>query len=147
MTAAARKIEIRDKDVADSIRTIHAHFGPEAATALIESFGGTEIYIPSKWREGHQINVVGVELAQALCDVLGGSTVVIPKGLLTNEARHRHVLELNKRGLRPAEIARELNLTERYVYKLLSSEPQARRGRRRFVDPRQISFLPPVEEE
>ncbi|MFC5393039.1 Mor transcription activator family protein [Bosea vestrisii] len=147
MTAAARKIEIRDRDVADSIRTINAKFGVEAAIALIEAFGGTEIYIPETWREGHPLNVVGEELAQALCTEIGGSTVVIPKELLTSEARHRRALELDQEGLRPAEIARALNLTERHVYKLLSSAPRTRRGKRRFVDPRQISFLPPDEEQ
>ncbi|PZU89090.1 MAG: hypothetical protein DI527_16280 [Chelatococcus sp.] len=141
MTDAA--VEIRDQDVADSIREITANFGVEAATTLVKAFGGTEIYIPETWREGHQLNVVGEELAKALCAMLGGATVVIPKELMTAQARHRRALELAQEGLKTAEIARALNLTERHVYKLLATAPTTRRKTRRFVDPRQISFLPP----
>lgn len=144
---SAQAPAIRDQDVADSIRTINANFGAEAAAALVEAFGGTEIYIPETWREGHPLNVVGEELAKALCEQIGGSTVVIPKELITSQARHRRAHELAKEGHKTAEIARALNLTERHVYKLLASLPTSRRKHRRFVDPRQISFLPPVDGE
>lgn len=136
-------IEIREQDIADSIRTINAQFGAAAAAALVKAFGGTEIYIPETWREGHTLNVVGEELAKALCTMLGGETVLIPKELITSQARHRRAHELADEGLKTAEIARALNLTERHVYKLLASQPRSRRKSRRFVDPRQISFLPP----
>lgn len=144
---AAKPIAIRDQDVADSIREINANFGAEAALALIAAFGGTEIYIPETWREGHALNVIGEELAKALCAQIGGSTVVIPKELITSQARHRRAHELAREGHKTAEIARALNLTERHVYKLLASNPSSRRQARRFVDPRQISFLPPVDGE
>lgn len=143
----AQSLAIRDQDVADSIREINANFGADAALALIDAFGGTEIYIPETWREGHALNVVGEELAKALCTMLGGSTVVIPKELITSQARHRRAHELAEKGHKTAEIARALNLTERHVYKLLASQPTSRRKSRRFVDPRQISFLPPVDGE
>ncbi|MFA6966088.1 Mor transcription activator family protein [Bosea sp. (in: a-proteobacteria)] len=134
-------VEIRTQDIAESIRTVAAQFGVEAAVAMIEAFGGTEIYIPETWREGHPLNVVGQELAQALCNLIGGATVAIPKELITSQARHQRAIELAGEGRKTAEIARALNLTERHVYKLLRSEPVGKRRARRPVDPRQISFL------
>ncbi|MEN5083701.1 Mor transcription activator family protein [Bosea sp. TWI1241] len=133
---------LRPEDVADSIRVVCEQFGVEAAVALVREFGGTEIYIPADWREDHPLNIVGEDLAKALCNLIGGATVVIPKELMTSEARHRRARELAERGCKMSEIARALHLTERYVYKLLSAEPKSRRSKRRFVDPRQISFLP-----
>lgn len=130
----------RLEDLAESLKPIAEHFGVEAAEKVVEHFGGTELWVPKMWREGHPLNVLGVGLAKDLCRVFGGEHLPIPKELVTAETRHRRAVALAAEGKTTAQIARELNLTERHVYKLLASSPQkAKRGRP--VDERQFNLL------
>lgn len=127
-------------DLADGIKPLAEHFPIAEIRLVVRHFGGTEIYIPETLSEGHELRVLGAELAARLCDAFGGERLNVPKGLLTPHAKRAHAIEMANRGIRMPDIARAVNLTERQVYKLLAGELKPR-GRRRQVDPRQVDML------
>ncbi|MFD2678028.1 Mor transcription activator family protein [Camelimonas lactis] len=131
---------VKIPDLAESIRPVAEHLGVDAARALVAAFGGTEVYVPATLRDDHPLTVIGHDLAVALCRNFGGEVVAVPKEMLTAAARHRLAGELAKEGMRTAEIARTLGLTERHIYKLLRTTPRPK-AMRRPLDSRQITIF------
>jgi DNA-binding NarL/FixJ family response regulator len=130
-------VSVALEDLAESLKPIAEHFGVEAAGIIVRHFGGTEIWVPKTWREGHPLNVLGADLARRLCEVFGGEHLPIPRNLMSVEARQREVLTLAATGEHSvAQIALEVGLTERQVYRVLA-RGNVRRRSRRPVDPRQ----------
>lgn len=132
----------RVADLAKSLQPVAEMFGVPAAQTLVREFPGTVLRVPRTWREDLDLNRAGIELAQEMCRVFGGEHLLIPKTLLTMEARHREVYALAERRRTAAQIALETGFAERQVRRILNSGPvTARRRPGRFVDPRQINFL------
>lgn len=113
--------------------------GEEAAMAFALRFRGLRLYIPKDPANEPRIaETIGEELAAKLCDALWRTTLTIPR----REAERRAVHRLCAAGHTKQEIAEQLHITERQVYRLLeSAAPAVRRARRVQHDPRQISMF------
>lgn len=71
---------------------------------------------------GEIVNIVGVEKAQQIVDLLGGTSVYIPK-TIQNSQRNRDIFHAWASGSKtPAQIAREYGLTESHVRNILKAE-------------------------
>jgi len=91
--------------------------GEEGARALASAFGGHRLYIPKAPGAHHPITVaLGHKRAQRLAAAFCGSGIDIPM-LPRVKAEIRRLGAL---GLTRAAIARELKVTERWVYKTLA---------------------------
>jgi hypothetical protein len=105
-----------DLPVVDNIaRVIGA--GPTAL--LISTFGGGRVYIARRPRPGDAMaRVIGGEAANLLSTIFGGERV-----WFRNDAGHltrKRIRLMRHRGMSVARIARELRLSDRYVYKVLA---------------------------
>ncbi len=108
--------------------------GLVAAVAIAEARGGTRVHFPARAPDGHWlVELVGREAADKLCEHFrarpaGGSEVLIPVGPKNFYARaRRRALEL--RGAKPvAQIALDLGVTQRVVFKWFADVPDTRQG-------------------
>ena len=93
--------------------------GAGATARLISTFGGGRVYIARNPGHGDAIaRVIGSKAASDLSAVFGGERIWFP-----NDAGHltrRRISMLRRRGSSVARIARELRLSDRYVYKVLA---------------------------
>ncbi len=91
--------------------------GPTAR--LISTFGGGRVYVAKNPGPADPVaNVIGGEAAALLGSVFGGERIWFP-----NDAGHltrRRIVLMRQRGSSISRIARELRLSERYVYKVLA---------------------------
>ena len=88
--------------------------GKEAARLLTIYFGGIELYIPTDFKPGHEITkVIGQTPANILAAAYGGRHVTFPNG--KNEPKKPQIIDMLEAGVDKKEIARELEVTERYV--------------------------------
>lgn len=111
-------------------------FGYEMAEALVTHFGGLELRIPHKLKDGHQLLALGPERAQELCDFCPGDTILVPKSLDYTKDRkdcEKKVLSLKEKGLTNPQIARVLNITQRHARRLANKKS--------LVDRRQLDMF------
>jgi len=91
--------------------------GPTAR--LISTFGGGRIYIARRPGPADAVaRIIGDEKAALLGTIFGGERV-----WLRNDAGHltrKSISQLRNRGMSVARIARQLHLSDRYVYKVLA---------------------------
>lgn len=114
---------------------LRALLGDEGFFTLVETFGGTRLYI-AKSSDGTQVSeVLGEAAAARLADTYGGNALRIP---LARTLRARHY---RAQGLSNPQIARRLGLAVTGVEKLFSRHPTKRPPRQRFVDPRQSDLF------
>lgn len=91
-----------------------AHLSPEGVLRLIESFGGTVIYVPQVPNQGSPLTLaLGRDEARALAAALGGERVKVPL------AKYWRIQLYKAQGLSYAEIARKLGTTEGVVWRHL----------------------------
>lgn len=99
---------------------LEALIGEEALVRLAERFGGTRLFVPVKMTARHEIaQAIGVEKARLLSERLAPDVIRVP---LAREPRARHY---RARGMSNAQIARQLQITERGVEKLFQRLPDA----------------------
>ena len=94
--------------------------GFQAASRLVEKFGGTRLSIPAPESAGYKMLADVLEdkkAADRLCVEYGGLRVILPVRVIALQARVR---ELHRGGIKPPEIARALGCTERRVYQVLA---------------------------
>lgn len=99
--------------------------GAEASLHLIDAFGGTRIFIPSK----HAINVnhtithtVGLKSLQRLAEQLGKTYIEVPMGTpITIAMRNKAVRDASKKESN-TKLARRFGLTLRSIRSILSNE-------------------------
>ena len=107
-----------------SYKLIAQIIGVEPALHLIDAYGGTIIFIPSKHalNINHDISrVIGLTSLQKLADQFGNTTLEIPKGNpILLAVRNHHICELAKRESKP-KIARKFNLTLRTIRSIVNS--------------------------
>jgi len=110
-----------------TIETIAARIGDEIARRLEYHFAGTRVYIPERehLRDEHLlVRMLGRDAAAKLCERFGGEAVTLPNRSRI-ERRRARILELRDDGMFCSAIAREVGVTERYVYDVLA-EAQGR---------------------
>jgi hypothetical protein len=104
---------------APAVENIARVIGAGATARLISTFGGGRVYIAKNPGPTDAVaRVIGGEAAGMLSAIFGGERIWLP-----NDAGHltrRRVALLRRRGSSVARIARELRLSERYVYKVLA---------------------------
>jgi Mor family transcriptional regulator len=97
-------------------------FGAEAATHVIQVFGGQRVYVPAPDSESYArvaARIGNDEIARKLCVEYGGTQILLPQRLAPINEQIR---TLYRELCRPSEIARRLNCTENYVYSVLQKE-------------------------
>jgi len=104
---------------APAVENIARVIGAGATARLISAFGGGRVYIAKHPGAGDALaRVIGSEAASRLGELFGGERIWFP-----NDAGHhtrRRIALLRQRGSSVSRIARELRLSERYVYKVLA---------------------------
>ena len=124
----ADNLPARIDDLPPSLADIAETLGMRVALGLLEHFGGLDIKFPQEPPADHPVvKVLGAKDALALCQFLGGMAMYVPRGRKTGTMR-ADVLALHQQGLRNADIARRLQLSERYVRMLLSDAGDERQA-------------------
>jgi len=103
--------------------------GTRAALDFGCAFRGERVYIPKDpAREPRIAEAIGEELAQALCDVMGGTLVSVP----VRAVLHHAVKQLAETGMTRRDIARHLKIREAQVYEILKRWREDERQPRLF---------------
>jgi hypothetical protein len=104
---------------APAVENVARVIGAGATARLISTFGGGRVYIAKNPGPSDAVaRVIGDEAAGRLGAIFGGERIWFP-----NDAGHltrRRISLLRRRGSSISRIARELRLSERYVYKVLA---------------------------
>ncbi len=104
---------------APAVENIARVIGAGATARLISTFGGGRVYIAKNPGPSDAVaRVIGDEAAGMLGAIFGGERIWFP-----NDAGHltrRRISLMRRRGSSVSRIARELRLSERYVYKVLA---------------------------
>jgi DNA-binding NarL/FixJ family response regulator len=91
--------------------------GAEAARKLMTALAGRMMYVPRAVGPHHPISVaIGPEKAATFCEYFFGQRIDFPVA----PARRRRILDLAAGGLSIPQIATELLVSERFVYKVLA---------------------------
>jgi hypothetical protein len=100
--------------------------GAEKTYRLIESFGGTRVYIPepNRLNEFHALaQLLGMEAAVQLARAFGGSCLKVPTGhWAILRARNAVIGERYAQGCPAAKLAREYGLAENSVYRIAARQ-------------------------
>ena len=105
-----------------SMQDIADAFGLGMVIALVDNFGGLELRIPHRLTDDHKLMVLGRIQAEMLCDTYAGDTIHVPL-TLDRKRLKRQVDDLQAKGFKRQEIARELGITQRHVRRLANAEP------------------------
>lgn len=90
--------------------------GLAGAFQLAAAYRGIRLYVPKNASSDPAITAaIGEELTAKLCRVFGGTTISLPQ----REALRGQVHYLRRCGLTHAQIAQQLKIGERQVYRLL----------------------------
>lgn len=96
--------------------------GAEAARALMAGLAGRMIYVPRAVGPNHPIAVaIGPDKAAIFCDYYFGQRIDFPVA----PARRRRILDLAAGGMSIPQIATQLLVSERFVYKVLAEAREA----------------------
>jgi len=117
--SAAAPLRRRLDPNASAVENIARVIGAGATARLISTFGGGRVYIARHPGPSDALaRVIGGEAAGRLGAIFGGERIWFP-----NDAGHhtrRRISIMRQRGSSVSRIARELRLSERYVYKVLA---------------------------
>lgn len=116
------QLPARLQDMPASLAEIADLFGVEAAVALVEHFGGTEVKFPARPTEDHPVLIaLGEDLGRALCAYFGGELIYIPHG--KRSSTRADVSRLEAAGYDRATIARRLGISQRHVRRAANTAP------------------------
>lgn len=108
------QLPARLQDMPASLAEIADLFGVEAAVALVEHFGGTEVKFPARPADDHPVLLaLGDELGRALCAYFGGELIYVPHG--RRSSTRAEVARPEAAGYDRAAIARRLGISQRHV--------------------------------
>ena len=111
--------------------------GVDASLSLIQAFGGTRLFVPTKHAVSvnHEIShIVGLKALQSLAEQLGGTPIEVPMGSpITTAMRNKAVREASKKDSHP-KLARKFGLTLRSIRTILSSEEKPKNNIDRNYD-------------
>lgn len=99
--------------------------GLPAVLKLMDTFGGTEFWVPRRMPHNHPaVDAIGPEAAQTLCEYMAGERLKVPRGRhLKNEIRNRAIRRERHEGASLAELALRYDLTDRQVMNILNADP------------------------
>jgi hypothetical protein len=104
---------------APAVENIARVIGAGATARLISTFGGGRVYIAKNPGPSDALaRVIGGEAAGMLAAIFGGERIWFPND--AGQVTRRQISLLRRRGSSISRIARELRLSERYVYKVLA---------------------------
>ena len=104
---------------APAVDNIARVIGAGPTSRLISTFGGGRVYIAGNPGPADAIaRVVGHEAAALLGKLFGGERIWLPNN--AGQQTRRRISLMRARGSSVSRIARELRLSERYVYKVLA---------------------------
>jgi hypothetical protein len=113
---------------ADNLRRL---LGDDAARALSQACGGRRLYVPKSPGPNHPITVIlGQDKADQLAGAFHGVGIDVPM-MPETQAQIR---KLDALGWTRAAIAREVRVTERWVYKTLSRPENSETPQGRLFD-------------
>lgn len=106
----------------ESLGPIVEAIGFAATLRLVERFGGVPVYIPQAIPPDHHLVVLlGRKEAGALADLYGGEDIAIPKCLrYLVDQRNQEIREKYTEGVSAPRLARDYDLTERWVRRIVS---------------------------
>jgi DNA-binding NarL/FixJ family response regulator len=90
--------------------------GEDAATTICTINGGASRYIPSDFRRGDLMALLGTCAAAALSARYGGSTLMFPNAVKKKPAAKARILQLLAAGWSARRIALETGTTESWVW-------------------------------
>lgn len=95
--------------------------GEDAMLRLVAACGGTRLHLGRTPRDGGLLaSAVGIEAATAIQERFAADSILhidVPRMSITLSCRRvQRILELRKDGLKVADVARQLGMTERGVY-------------------------------
>ena len=114
---------------APAIDNIARVIGAGAAARLISTFGGSRLYIAGSPSASDALTrVIGADAAGRLGAIFGGERIWFPND--AGNVTRRRIALMRQRGASVSRIARQLYLSERYVYKVLATlrEQRAAQG-------------------
>ncbi|MGV6840001.1 MAG: helix-turn-helix domain-containing protein [Planktomarina sp.] len=100
---------------------IAEHVSEDAAVKLAKARGGRTIWIPGHPKDDHALcKIVGLDNAKSILKVLGAGQVIVPCGSFAGaEGRKRRIVELWQAGLSGEQIATELDVHVRTVFRTI----------------------------
>lgn len=103
--------------------------GWRQAQQIMDTYGGTTIYLPLEIRSDHPLTeLIGKEGLARLVMASGQDRIVVPRGVGRAWAKRvlpEQVEDLRRAGLTIAQTAKALRITERRVYQILQQVKQA----------------------
>ena len=87
----------------------------KTALSLVTHFGGCRIWVPQKWREGHELNIIGEREAKLLIERMGGGELNIPRRPFDAQGLHIMIARLAEAGKTQREIALSLGIAMKTV--------------------------------
>ena len=105
-----------------SMQEIAEALGASIVFSLVEHFGGTEIKVPYALKDGHRLEAIGRDQAEMLCHMFPEKKLHVPITLDRTKLK-RQIDELEARGWKRWQIARELHITQRHVRRLANRRP------------------------
>lgn len=109
-------------DLPESLREIVDLLGLGATMQLVNTHGGTRLFVPKQVKAQHHLaNLLGMEQARRLSDHFGGESLTIPR--MANAMRSKRNREIVRRydgGDSVRILAHAYNLTDRQIYTILS---------------------------
>lgn len=102
------------------LEDICAEIGFTATCLLVGEYGGGNLYVPEKVREGHTLaQIVGVAAFKRLVDAYGSRDLWIPTGALESMGyRDRIIIKRFAKGASASDIAAEFGISMRRAQQL-----------------------------
>lgn len=101
-----------------SLTVVEDMLGRNIARRLVECFPGTQIYIPKKLSENHELLALGEFEAKELVKYFGGDTLNIAMNLLTSAERYNLIAKQINDGNNANQIALNAGCTRRRVFQI-----------------------------
>jgi hypothetical protein len=127
-------IEIKVCDFIDTLVPIASELGVELVLELVKHFGGCRLYIPQRWNRALDINVVGDDMAQRLCQLFGPERIDIPIMAYKPCALQRFAVLLREDGYDNNQIAVQLGMSYRTVMRYIHHAPLTKDKKIAFDD-------------
>ena len=105
-----------------TLATLSDLVGLEKALQIVQTYGGTRLYIPT-WQHLKGVHplvtLLGVHDALLLCERFGGDSVKVPTGKrIFEKDRQTTIARRLKAGETAADLAREFGMTEDSIYRI-----------------------------
>lgn len=109
-------------DLPESLREVVEILGLSATLQLVNSHGGTRLFVPKQVKAQHHLaNLLGIEQARRLSDHFGGESLTIPRmANAMRGQRNREIVRRYDRGESVRILAHAYHLTDRQIYTILS---------------------------